>query len=137
MGEDQVREIWRRWVDAYSDLFEKTRTIPDLLIEDIKKLYAAEREHRKASKVLLETHSPVMPELPDIAVQRRGFEHDYLLQGVDYLGMIETLLGREAKQEAVLHVLQDWGIMTAEDVEITQDILGGPPKRKSRSRPLP
>lgn len=43
VGEDQVREIWRRWVDAYSDLFEKTRTIPDLLIEDIKQLYASEK----------------------------------------------------------------------------------------------
>ena len=30
-------------VDAYSDLFEKTKTIPDLLIEDVKKLYASEK----------------------------------------------------------------------------------------------
>jgi len=30
-------------VDAYSDLFEKTKTIPDLLIEDVKNLYASEK----------------------------------------------------------------------------------------------
>ncbi|MDD5497814.1 MAG: hypothetical protein PHP36_05240 [Atribacterota bacterium] len=43
VGDDQAREIWRRWVDAYSDLFEKTKVIPDLLIEDVKKLYASEK----------------------------------------------------------------------------------------------
>lgn len=43
VGEDQAREIWRRWVDAYTDLFEKTKTIPELLIDDIKKLYASEK----------------------------------------------------------------------------------------------
>ena len=43
VSEDQAREIWRRWVDAYSDLFEKTKEIPDLLIEDIRKLYAPEK----------------------------------------------------------------------------------------------
>jgi len=43
VGDDQIREIWRRWVDAYSDLFEKTKVIPDLLIEDVKKLYGFEK----------------------------------------------------------------------------------------------
>ncbi len=43
VSDDQAREIWRRWVDAYSDLFEKTKVIPDLLIEDVKKLYASEK----------------------------------------------------------------------------------------------
>lgn len=81
------------------------------------------REHLKASKVILRTCFPVVHELLDISVQRRGIEHGYLLQGIDYLGMIEALLDQEARREAILHILQDWGIVSAKDVETTKEIL--------------
>lgn len=81
------------------------------------------REYPKTSKIILGTCFPVVHELLDVSVQRRGIEHGYLLQGTDYLGMIEALLGQEARREAILHILQDWDIVTAKDVETTKEIL--------------
>ncbi|HXL02239.1 MAG TPA: hypothetical protein PK016_03855 [Candidatus Atribacteria bacterium] len=75
------------------------------------------REHLRASRILLGTQTPVVHELLELAVRKQGMEHGYLVSNSDYLGMIGNLLGQEAKREAVLHILQDWGIVTQEDVD--------------------
>ena len=54
-------------MDAYIDLFEKTKTIP-IAVEDVR-LYACEKEH-ETSRILLE-QTPVVHELLELAVKKR------------------------------------------------------------------
>ena len=93
----------------------------------------AKREHLRASRILLGTQTPVVHELLELAVKRQGMEHGYLISNSDYLGMIGQLLGQEAKREAVLHILQDWGIVTSEDVDHFSSFI--PSRRKSTVSP--
>ena len=79
------------------------------------------------------TQTPGVHELLELAVKRQGMEHGYLISNSDYLGMIGQLLGQEAKREAVLHILQDWGIVTSEDVDHFSSFI--PSRRKSTVSP--
>jgi len=96
---------------------------------------ASKREHLRASKILLGTQTPVVHELLELAVKRQGIEHGYLISNVDSLAMIGQLLGPEAKREAVLHILQDWGIVTSEDVDHFSSFIPFRQKNTTSSKP--
>ncbi len=97
----------------------------------------AKREHLRASRILLGTQTPVVHELLELAVKRQGIEHGYLISNPDYLGMIGELLGQEAKREAVLHILQDWGIVTQEDIDHFSTFIPSRRKQTTSSSPTP
>ncbi|MDD5497815.1 MAG: hypothetical protein PHP36_05245 [Atribacterota bacterium] len=94
----------------------------------------AKREHLRASRILLGTQTPVIHDLLELAVRRSGIEHGYLFSNSDYLAMIGQLLGQEAKREAVLHILQDWGVVTSEDVDLFSSFI--PSRRRPQTRKI-
>jgi len=73
-------------------------------------------------------------ELLQLAVRRQGMEHSYLVSSLDSLQMIGALLGKEAEREATLHILQDWGIVTSEDVDHFSTFISPRRKRATSSR---
>ncbi|MEW6546294.1 MAG: hypothetical protein AB1446_05175 [Bacillota bacterium] len=81
----------------------------------------ARREHLKAAKVLLGYCDPLVHRLMDQAPDRLGLRHRYVTHNAEYLSALEKLLGREARLEATLHLLQDWRVVVEEDYR-----FGGP-----------
>lgn len=78
---------------------------------------ARKKEHLRVSKILLGTQYPIVHTFLDEAVKQLGAKHRYLSHNVEYLDIIEKHLGgKEAKREAMLHLLQDWGVVTTQDI---------------------
>ena len=77
------------------------------------------REHLKASKFLLGHSNKIVHQLLDEAslkypgIGHRTFGHD--LEAVKLIG---KLLGKDAENEAFLHLLQDWGWVNSDDYKI-------------------
>lgn len=72
---------------------------------------------------MLGTQHPTVHAFLDEAVKQLGAKHRYLSHNVEYLEIIGRHLGgKEAKREAMLHLLQDWGIVTKQDVESFSDL---------------
>ena len=72
-------------------------------------------EHVKAAKVLLGMGDPLIHQIMDAAIIRLGPRHRYWTHNMEFIKSIETLFGEEGKLEAVLHLLQDWDVITKED----------------------
>lgn len=75
----------------------------------------ARREHLKAARVLLGWSDPLVHRLMDEAPARLGMRHRYVTHNAEYLVAVERLLGREARLEATLHLLQDWQVVVPAD----------------------
>lgn len=78
----------------------------------------ARREHLKAAKVLLGYGDPLVHRLMDEAPARLGLRHRYVTHNAEYLLALEKLLGKEARWEATLHLLQDWQVVLPEDYRL-------------------
>lgn len=78
------------------------------------------REHLRAAKVLLGYCDPLVHRLMDEAPHRLGLRHRYVTHNSEYLLALEKLLGREARLEATLHLLQDWHLVTRDDYPCQQ-----------------
>ena len=77
----------------------------------------ARREHLKAARALLGWSDPLVHRLMDEAPARLGARHRYVTHNAEYLIAVERLLGREARLEATLHLLQDWQVVVPADYQ--------------------
>lgn len=67
------------------------------------------RAHLKASKTLLGTQNPLVHQILD--AQNPTLEHRYR-HNPKTVELIGELLGEDAKREAWLHILMDWGLVS-------------------------
>lgn len=58
---------------------------------------------------------PLVHILMNRAIERLGPRYLYVRHNAAYISAIKELLGEDACLEATLHLLQDWGVVTAED----------------------
>lgn len=73
------------------------------------------QEHLRAAKALLGHADPLVHILMNRAIERMGPRYLYVRHNAAYISAIKELLGEDARLEATLHLLQDWGIVTADD----------------------
>jgi len=74
------------------------------------------REHIKCAKRLLGSATPVVHTILDQNIRLfGGRQHRYFTHNLDTINSIGILLGPQARKEAILHIIQDWGLIQKQD----------------------
>jgi len=82
----------------------------------------------------LGTKTPIVHTLLDSAVIRLGYKHRYLTHNKEFLDAIKTLLGKNAKRTAILHIMQDWGCIKRDDFNSVRKTTDDSPKVENDGR---
>lgn len=72
-------------------------------------------EHQKCARKILGKSNKLVHQLLDYNVKIYGRDHRKYTHHGENIKMIGELLGDDAKREAVLHILQDLGMITRKD----------------------
>ena len=72
-------------------------------------------KHIRCARVLLGKSNPLVHQLMDLPSVKYGSIHRPITHNLEYLKDIEHLFGYEGKREAVIHMLQDWGVIIDKD----------------------
>lgn len=73
------------------------------------------KEHQRCVKRLLGKSNPLVHRFLDYNVRLYGRDHRKFTHHYEYIKMLGRLLEEDVKNEAVLHILQDWGMITKDD----------------------